>query len=147
MANVLMICDPTTVREITLAPETNFYSGSGCASGCQNYEYRALVEGMFRNNFFHDRLKLKHAEEKTDFLFFFRPQNESILGAALVIDVTGKWCVEYVMAHPEHQYRGIGTALMHHIVWEAKQRNVWRLLLQCKSELVAFYEKFGFRVQ
>jgi glucosamine-phosphate N-acetyltransferase len=53
--------------------------------------------------------------------------------------------IEDVAVHPNYQRRGIGKALVMHLVEEAQKRSCYKVILDCKDELVVFYEKCGFK--
>src|SRR5262249_10707829 len=52
--------------------------------------------------------------------------------------------VEDVATHPEFQNQGIGAALLRHLIAEANRFGCYKMVLQCKPELMRFYEKHGF---
>jgi glucosamine-phosphate N-acetyltransferase len=53
--------------------------------------------------------------------------------------------IEDVAVHPNYQRRGIGKALVMHLVEEARKRGCYKVILDCKDELAVFYEKCGFK--
>jgi|SRR5579871_2262826 len=53
--------------------------------------------------------------------------------------------VEDVATHPDYQNLGIGAALIQQLIEEAERFGCYKLVLQCKPELMRFYEKAGFR--
>lgn len=48
-----------------------------------------------------------------------------------------------------HKYRsaGIGTAILHRLVMEARKRNMEHVYLNAQSQAIEFYERQGFRVE
>ena len=46
---------------------------------------------------------------------------------------------------PEYQHRGIASALMRHMIQDAKEKGRKGLILTCKERLIGFYESFGYR--
>ena len=46
---------------------------------------------------------------------------------------------------PEYQHRGIASALMRHMIRDAKEKGRKGLILTCKERLIGFYESFGYR--
>lgn len=46
---------------------------------------------------------------------------------------------------PEHQRQGIAAALMNHMITFCKQTGMAKLILTCKQEKIAYYEKFGYQ--
>lgn len=74
----------------------------------------------------------------------------TFLASAFVIDTVEIWLLEYVMADPDVQGRGAGTAVMSRIMQEAKKRKTAWVVLHCdadknQGQLPAFYAKFGFQ--
>jgi len=60
----------------------------------------------------------------------------AVVGSARVTEVGGYRTVDDVLVHPEHQGRGIATALL-----ERAGRPLW---LICDEDMIAFYENRGF---
>jgi len=54
--------------------------------------------------------------------------------------------VEDVATHKDHQGKGIGSLLQRHLIAEAKRFGCYKVLLDCKQDLVLFYKKFGYEV-
>ncbi len=57
--------------------------------------------------------------------------------------------IRWVYVHPEHQRRGIGTALMKHIEEIARRLNLKKLCLVTHEKAywtIKFYEKLGYRI-
>jgi glucosamine-phosphate N-acetyltransferase len=77
--------------------------------------------------------------------------NRPIGTASLIIEekfIHGGGCsghIEDVAVHKDFQGRGIGAALVHHLVEQAKAAGCYKLILNCREGNVAFYEKLGFR--
>lgn len=46
---------------------------------------------------------------------------------------------------PAYQHQGLGQALMNAFIEQAKNENREDLILTCKSHLISFYERFGFK--
>lgn len=53
--------------------------------------------------------------------------------------------VEDVATHKDHQGKGIGSLLQKHLIEEAKRLDCYKILLDCKENLIPFYEKFGYK--
>lgn len=53
--------------------------------------------------------------------------------------------VEDVATHKDHQGKGIGSLLQRHLIEEAKRLGCYKILLDCKENLIPFYEKFGYK--
>ena len=52
--------------------------------------------------------------------------------------------IEDLIVDREYQAQGIARELIDFCVEQTKKRNCYKTILTCKSELVSFYEKFGF---
>lgn len=46
--------------------------------------------------------------------------------------------------HPEWRRQGIGAALLSRLIGFARETDMKRVVLTCKAEKIAYYEKFGF---
>lgn len=55
--------------------------------------------------------------------------------------------IEDVATHPDHQGNGFSNFLINAVIAMAKDRNVYRITLNCNSDLVSFYKRFGFKVK
>jgi glucosamine-phosphate N-acetyltransferase len=53
--------------------------------------------------------------------------------------------IEDLAVHKDHQRKGIGTALVKHLLEEAKQVGCCRMVLDCCEELVPFFARLGCR--
>jgi glucosamine-phosphate N-acetyltransferase len=60
---------------------------------------------------------------------------------------SGGWVghIEDVAVHPECRRRGIGTALVKHLVEEAQANGCYKVILNCYEHLLPFYQRAGFR--
>lgn len=52
--------------------------------------------------------------------------------------------IEDVAVLPSYQRRGIGKALIMHLVQEARRLSCYKVVLDCKPDVVEFYQKCGF---
>ena len=52
--------------------------------------------------------------------------------------------IEDVAVSKEHRNEGYGELLINHCLSEAKKFNCYKVILNCKDELIPFYEKNGF---
>jgi len=52
--------------------------------------------------------------------------------------------IEDVAVQKEYQGQGIGKALTEHLVTEGKRLGCYKLILDCKPELIPFYQQCGF---
>lgn len=53
--------------------------------------------------------------------------------------------VEDVSVQRELQRQGIGTALLEHLIGEARRQGCYKVILNCQPPLAAFYTRLGFR--
>ncbi|HOZ53667.1 MAG TPA: GNAT family N-acetyltransferase [bacterium] len=54
--------------------------------------------------------------------------------------------IEDVSTHPDYLGRGVAKSLINHIINLARERNYYKIILDCSEELIDFYKKFGFSV-
>jgi len=52
--------------------------------------------------------------------------------------------IQDLMVHPAYQGKGIGTALMHHMIDYLKEQRVYMISVVYEESLKPFYAKFGF---
>ena len=52
--------------------------------------------------------------------------------------------IEDFVVHNEHRRKGIGKELMQHAIDDCKKNKVYKVILDCKEDLIPFYEKFGY---
>jgi glucosamine-phosphate N-acetyltransferase len=52
--------------------------------------------------------------------------------------------IEDVAVHPAHQGKGIGKALVDHLVECCRNADCYKVILDCKEGVAPFYEKLGF---
>src|SRR5947209_7904113 len=53
--------------------------------------------------------------------------------------------IEDVAVHPAYVGQGIGSALVRHVIEQARKWGCYKLILSCFEDRVAFYERLGFR--
>ncbi len=53
--------------------------------------------------------------------------------------------IEDVAVHPDYQGKGIGAALVRHLVEQARAAGCYKVILNCSEGTAPFYEKLGFR--
>jgi|TARA_B110001454_G_scaffold125792_1_gene117363 glucosamine-phosphate N-acetyltransferase len=53
--------------------------------------------------------------------------------------------IEDVVVSKEYEGRGIGIKLVTSLLEKAKAMNCYKTILDCKSELIPFYERIGFK--
>jgi len=54
--------------------------------------------------------------------------------------------IEDVITNPSYRNLGIASLLVKHAISYCRQRDCYKVILNCKKELEPFYEKFGFTV-
>ncbi|MBN2884499.1 GNAT family N-acetyltransferase [Patescibacteria group bacterium] len=52
--------------------------------------------------------------------------------------------IEDVATHTDHQGRGLGRALIQHLITVCHEKNCYKIILDCADNIVPFYEKQGF---
>lgn len=93
----------------------------------------------------------KALEEETgnpDACFFTAVEGENILGYAGMHCACGECYMDNIAVFPEHQNRGVASALMEALLQEAKRRGGEFLSLEVRPSntvAVRLYEKLGFR--
>ncbi|NCD01107.1 GNAT family N-acetyltransferase [bacterium] len=55
--------------------------------------------------------------------------------------------IEDVATHPDYQGNGFSSILINEIIAKAKDRNVYKIILNCSNDLIPFYKRFGFKVK
>jgi len=53
--------------------------------------------------------------------------------------------IEDVATRKSHEGKGVGSALMKEAVSYAKKRGCYKVMLDCETDLMPFYERFGFK--
>lgn len=53
--------------------------------------------------------------------------------------------IEDVVVNPDFEKQGIGSALVKQVVKEAQKQKCYKVILNCSSALMPFYEKLGFK--
>lgn len=53
--------------------------------------------------------------------------------------------LEDVAVRPDFQKQGVGAALVHHVIQQARQLGCYKLILNCSEANIAFYTRVGFR--
>lgn len=52
--------------------------------------------------------------------------------------------IENLVVHPDASGQGIGGALVRYTLEETKKNDCYKVILDCSSELLPFYQKYGF---
>ena len=53
--------------------------------------------------------------------------------------------IEDVVVSKEFEGRGIGLKVVTSLLERAKEKNCYKTILDCKDELIPFYERIGFK--
>jgi glucosamine-phosphate N-acetyltransferase len=53
--------------------------------------------------------------------------------------------IEDVATHRDHNGQGVGSALMKHVIDEARKLGCYKVILTCYERYVPFYSRLGFR--
>src|SRR4029450_3445352 len=53
--------------------------------------------------------------------------------------------IEDVAVHPNHEGKGVGSAVVTFLVEVARQSGCYKVILSCNDQNLAFYQKIGFR--
>jgi glucosamine-phosphate N-acetyltransferase len=53
--------------------------------------------------------------------------------------------IEDVAVHPNHEGKGVGSAVVRALVELARQSGCYKVILSCNDQNLAFYSKLGFR--
>jgi len=54
------------------------------------------------------------------------------------------FCILTIAVHPEFQRQGIASALLTHVIQQAKEDQLLQIVLMCEEHLIGYYEKHGF---
>ncbi len=54
--------------------------------------------------------------------------------------------IEDVATHKDYMGKGVGSALMKYVVTLCRERECYKIILDCTDDLSVFYKKFGFKV-
>lgn len=94
---------------------------------------------------------LRERNNKDNLTFVALSEGKVVGTASLIIEskfLHGKRVghVEDVAVLSEFQGKKIGHQLIDALVLEAKANNCYKMILDCKKELIPFYQRFGFEV-
>jgi glucosamine-phosphate N-acetyltransferase len=53
--------------------------------------------------------------------------------------------IEDVAVHPNHEGKGVGSAVVRALIELARQSGCYKVILSCNDQNIAFYSKLGFR--
>jgi|JI10StandDraft_1071094.scaffolds.fasta_scaffold00670_23 glucosamine-phosphate N-acetyltransferase len=81
--------------------------------------------------------------------------DEGMIVGSIILFVEQKWIhqgglcghLETLTVLPNQQGKGVGSKLIKAVVEKARELGCYKVILDCKDELVAFYEKNGFNKQ
>lgn len=52
--------------------------------------------------------------------------------------------IEDFVVHKDHRGKGIGKELMNHAIEDSRKNKVYKVILDCKDDMITYYEKFGY---
>ena len=91
-------------------------------------------------------------KEKSFPLIYIAIENDKVIGTAtLIIEQKfirkGALCahIEDVAVHPQYRNHGIGKSLIEKLVEVAREEKCYKVVLDCASNLVSFYQKCCFK--
>lgn len=93
---------------------------------------------------------LSIANNKDHKIFLLIGENNQILGTGSIIFekkiIHNSFCghIENIIISKSHQNLGLGTKIINYLIDYANQRNCYKVILNCKSDLESFYKKFKF---
>jgi N-acetylglutamate synthase-like GNAT family acetyltransferase len=79
-------------------------------------------------------------------VYFVAEVDSRVVGSCGLYESPSTWYISeltWVMVDPKMQHSGIGTALVHKVIEEAKNRHADLLILSAK--IPSYYRRFGFR--
>jgi len=86
-------------------------------------------------------------------VFVYTKYNKPIGMITLLIEqklIHGGSCVariEDLVVDKKYNGQGIATKLLNHVITIANKNNCYKIILDCKSDLIPFYEKYGFKMR
>ena len=119
----------------------------------QDYESFSSLFRQLANtrSFSRDKFEttLRHNAKSGSCLFAAKGSNGQVLGTAkiCVIETFGspKAYLEDLVVDQEWRLKGVGSALIRHVVEEARRRGCYTCNVVTYDDLVGFYERYGFR--
>ncbi len=94
----------------------------------------------------------KKIKSRSDHTIYVAVQNSKIIGSATIFiepkfihDGGNVGHIEDVVVSKEHQVEGIGQKLIAALLTYAEKKGCYKTVLDCKDEVMPFYEKLGFR--
>jgi glucosamine-phosphate N-acetyltransferase len=86
-------------------------------------------------------------------VFVYTKYNKPIGMITLLIEqklIHGGSCVariEDLVVDKKYNGQGIATKLLKHVITIANNNNCYKIILDCKRDLIPFYEKYGFKIR
>ena len=101
---------------------------------------------------FEDFEKIYNIVNKTTNIYVYK-ENDTIIGCiSLIIEQkfinnNGRVChIEDLVIHKEHRKKGIGSAMLSFAKKEATSLGCYKVILNCDTSVIDFYEKNEFRI-
>jgi glucosamine-phosphate N-acetyltransferase len=101
--------------------------------------YKSIINDI-SNNQFHN-------------IFVYMKNNKPVGMITLLIEQKlihgGKYVahIEDLVIDKKYSGQGIATNLLNNVIYIAKKNNCYKIILDCKRELIPFYEKVGFKIR
>jgi glucosamine-phosphate N-acetyltransferase len=86
-------------------------------------------------------------------IFVYIKDNKPVGMITLLIEqklIHGGQCVAHIedlVVDNKYNGQGIAKKLLNHVITIAKNNNCYKIILDCKRELIPFYEKHGFKIR
>ncbi|MDR6197220.1 GNAT family N-acetyltransferase [Siphonobacter sp. SORGH_AS_0500] len=84
-------------------------------------------------------------EEDFEGLHYGAIQNDQVMGVISVFQDGEKYRFRKFAVHPDHQGKGVGSALLRHVIKEMNGRSVPQLWCDARVTAIPFYERFGMK--
>lgn len=103
-------------------------------SVCENIEGNTFIEFLQRSN-----------------VYLFVNESMKIIGSITalyerkMIHNGGIVChIEDFVVHEDYRNQGIGKRLMNHVLEDAKEKNCYKIILDCNENMYNYYQQYGF---
>ena len=106
-------------------------------SVCENIESNMFIEFLQRSN-----------------VYLFVNETMKIIGSITalyerkMIHNGGIVChIEDFVVHKDYRNQGIGKRLMNHVLEDAKQKQCYKIILDCNENMYNYYQQYGFETK
>lgn len=113
-------------------------------------QFKELINDFRKTEFNFIEFK-KIVEEETNIKIFVMEDNKKLLSSGTIlfekkfIHNISLYChIEDIIVKKEYQARGIGKLLIENLINVCKNKKAYKILLDCETDLIPFYEKSGF---